>query len=204
MATASIAGKPFRVDPTSVSWEFRAKVAEKTTIGGVVVQAYGADFGPLVVSGSFGKGGWQEQRDFLQSLAAAADRQASNFASDPPRFLFPAKGWDFLVYLRGFSQPGSFASVLYENPTFNPPWQLTMTIVEDNSPIKVGADALTAGYIQRLSAGLGWQQTKYNGPLDVTMEAKQFFGTWIAQNLQTPGATPGSPAPAPAPAPPTG
>jgi hypothetical protein len=182
LANASLAGRVFRINPNSVQWDYVCKIAEKPTIGGMVVQAIGAELGDLVVTGEFGTGGWQEQNDFFAHISLKAERQAQFAKREPERFIFPAKGWDFLVYIKAYTQPGAFSSVVYANEIINPPWQVTLFIVEDNSPIKVGTDSAILQYLNRLAQGLGWEQTKYNGPMtpaEIPVEAKQFYGQYI-------------------------
>lgn len=161
MGKAVFAGQPFRIDPTSISWPFRVKTREQNTVGGRVVQVLGADLGDMTVSGTFGVGGWQEQLRFLRRMEAVGDRVADPATSSPERFLWPGKGWDFLVYLKSFSEGGG-NSIDMRVENIVPRWTIVLHIVEDNVGLRRVAQDV---FISRLSAGLGWQQTKYNGPL---------------------------------------
>lgn len=168
MGVATLAGQPFDIDPESVQWDFTIKKSVTHTLGGKVVQILGVDLGPMTITGSFGRGYFPAQRAFLERMRALADYQVDHYTEPPARFFFPLYNWDFLVYLKSYSS-GDGASAIHLAPdVVNPTWRLTLQIVEDNSGLKkVAADA----YIRRLANGIGWDQSKYNGPLtfqDVT------------------------------------
>jgi hypothetical protein len=174
MAQATLNGVPFRINPESASWDYLVKTAEVATVGGIVVQVLGVDLGDMTIQGSFGSehneggklvGGWPEQQRFLDRMKALAERQALHPELGPARFMFPAKGWDYLVLLRSYTEVGQDDAIVATNANFNPTWQLRLFIVEDNSPVKSVQNAAVLQYIARLTAGLGWQQSKYNGPV---------------------------------------
>lgn len=158
MGTAMLGSWAFRVDPESIQWPIHIKSAYTPTIGGRVVQVYGAEPGDMRVSGSFGVGGWQEQERFLESMKGLAQDQING---PPVKFIYPAKGWDFSVYLTAYTDGGS-TSVTHSAGIVNPRWNLTLAIVEDNIDIKtVAADA----YLNRIARGLGWEINEFNGPM---------------------------------------
>jgi hypothetical protein len=164
MGLAVLGPHRFRLDPSSVSWQFTIKTNAFETIGGRVVQVYGTDIGDMTVTGSFGVGGYTEQLAFLESMRGLGENQAitarATTNKPPLHFLYPPRKWDFLVYLKDFSQGGG-ESVQVAPDNVAIPWTLTLFIVEDNSNVKkVAQDA----YIARLAAGLGWKLTDYNGP----------------------------------------
>lgn len=66
---------PFRLDPTSISWEYQVNSTWLKTIGGKVVQIYGASVSNMTVEGTFGVGGWQEQQLFLAQVKKWSDAQ---------------------------------------------------------------------------------------------------------------------------------
>lgn len=162
MGQASLGGRPFRIDPTSISWSYKAKTKEVPTVGGKVVQVFGTDISDMTVSGQFGIGGWQQQAAFLQEMKNLWEEQASSSTQimPPHRFMYPPKGWDFQVYLKAYTSPDGPTSVVLDNKIFNPKWTLTLFIVEDNADLKTIASDL---YIARLAKGLGWTQNEYNG-----------------------------------------
>jgi hypothetical protein len=175
MAQATLAGVPFRVNPSSASWDYTVKTAEAVTIGGTVIQVLGVDLGDMTIQGDFGSehrdlggnlvGGWPEQDRFLARMKKIAQAQASHPEVGGVRFMFPEKGWDYMVYLRGYTEIGATDAVMAANENFNPTWQLRLFIIEDNSPIKAVQNTALLQYMTRISAGLGWQQSKYNGPI---------------------------------------
>jgi hypothetical protein len=164
---ATLNGVPFRINPESVEWTFSIKSSDVPTVGGKVIQVYGVDLGDMTVTGSFGKGGWKSQQRFLERMKLIADKQATQMMDRggrerPQRFVFPAKKWDFLVWLKRYSSPDGAKAVRLHNENFNPKWSLTFQITEDNIGLKT---VIKDAYIARLSRGVGWKQTKWNGPL---------------------------------------
>jgi len=184
MGLATLNGVAFRIDPMSVGWSYSIKTAEKKTLGGRVVQVLGAVLGDMTVRGSFGRGGWEEQHVFLERMTRLAEAQVAESGPGregvrPMRFSYAPEGWDFLVNLKGFEQPGAGGSVRLDIETANIEWELTFHIVEDNSGLKqVAQDA----FIARIAAGLGWQQTKWNGAMS--------FGHQQSFRGETVGTTP--------------
>ncbi len=161
---ATLAGTPFRVNPQSVTWDWTVNTSATPTLGGKVIQVFGMKAGDLVVSGTFGVGGWEEQQAFLVRMKRLAEVMLSDRVR-PFRFLWPGKGWDFGVYLRGFSSSNGPASVRLENSNVAPRWTLTLEIAEDNLNLRQVASDL---YIARLSAGIGWKQSEFNGGLNLS------------------------------------
>lgn len=163
MGVCSLAGVPFRLDPESVTWSFTAKVSETKTLGGKVVQVFGASLDDMNVSGWFGSGGYKDQKTFLDRMKKIAIDQESrpgDTASGPVKFQYPGRGWDFLVYLKAYSQPGGSRSITLRNELLhNLKWTLTLHIAEENIGLKAAGQDL---FIKRLSEGLGWNP-KYHG-----------------------------------------
>lgn len=166
MGTATLAGKKFRLNPTSVAWGYKSKTAKHETVGGRVVQIFGTVISDITVTGTFGVGGWKEQEHFLAQMKALADRQIANTnrptSGASQRFVYPEYGWDFHVMLRSFSSPDGSRSVNLANDIIAPKWTLVLFVDEDRSSLKkISQD----NYLARLSKGLGWTQTSYNGPM---------------------------------------
>ena len=168
MGIAMLDGQPMRIDPESVTWDYKIKAQIVKTIGGKVVQIYGADLGDMVVVGSFGKGGWVEQEAFLKRIKAIAEAQNQSRTptgkrkgdGTPVRFTYPPRGWDFLVYVKDYKEPGGGRSVRLANENINPRWQLTLFLVHDNVGLKQVAQDL---FINRLADGIGFERA-YHGP----------------------------------------
>ena len=160
MGTASLNGRTFQFDPSSVSWTFSAKVSETFTVGGKVVQVFGTRIDDMRISGT--NPSWQAQEDFFSWIRGLARQQAESVETEPFRFLFPGKRWDFEVYIKSIQQQGSARSVQHDAMTFAPGWSLTLFIVQDNTGLRqVAQDS----FIKRIAKGFGWKQTKFNGPL---------------------------------------
>lgn len=168
MGVARFAGLNFRIDPRSVRWNFETKSNDFASVGGKVIQIYGTKISDMIVEGEFGLGGWQQQLDFLQRMKDLASAQAragkvSNSQIPPARFSYPPRKWDFLVYLKAYDNPRGGKAVRHHNEEVNPAWRLTLFIVEDMSELGVKKVAQDA-YVSRLSQGLGWKRSLYNGP----------------------------------------
>lgn len=164
MGNAVLDGRAFRLDPSSISWDFSINTKETHTIGGKVVQVFGTRMGDITLEGDFGVGGWQEQERFLDRIKALGDKALDdwpNSEGEPIRFFWPVNRWDFKVWIREFTQVGSQYSVEMANEEHAPRWRLVLFPVDDNASLrKVSEDA----YIARLAAGIGWKRTQYNGP----------------------------------------
>lgn len=168
MGVATFAGRTFRIDPESVSWNFEVKTKDTPTVGGKVIQVFGTNVSDMEVIGSFGRAGWQGQLAFLDRMKEIASAQAqagrtSRSSVPPARFTYPPRKWDFLVYLAGYTDANGGKAVRHHNTEVNPKWKLTLFIVEDMSELGVKKVA-TDAYISRLSKGIGWKRTLFNGP----------------------------------------
>lgn len=190
MGIASLAGRVFNVDPTAVEWNYSVLVADLQTVGGKVVQVYGASVSDLTITGAFA-GGWKEQVDFLSFLQRIGTTQVTNPAADPVSFVYPTKGWNFLVFLKTFTDVAGGSSVVFDNANFGPRWELTLQIA-DATEGRLNSVAMDA-FITRLSDGMGWQETAYNGGAVDASFASTIQQPLNALQLQE---TPGSNAPA--------
>lgn len=166
--TVSIDGVLLPINPESLEWDYSVRIATAKTIGGKVVQLLGWNMGDLVVTGKFGRGGPERQEYIFKHLNSIAMRQNPQYGeapSRPVRFLWPEMGWDFWVFLKKFTQTGANVSIERNQRIHSPGYTLTMFVYEDNGDIvkAVGSSAAVA-YLKRLSAGLGWKQTEWNGP----------------------------------------
>lgn len=163
---ASLDGVPMRLNPSSVRWPYTMKYADTKTVGGKVFQLLGASLGDLTVAGKFGAGGPAEQQAMLDRIIALMDEQMPvNGPAKPVRFLWPERGWDFWCFVKKFTQTGSDVAIEASNQNFAPEYTLTLFIQEDNgSLVRTVKTAAAAAFIGRISAGLGWKQTAYNGP----------------------------------------
>jgi hypothetical protein len=180
VGVATLGGVPFRIDPDSVSWSFKMKVADRPTVGGKVVQVLGTSLGDMTVTGRFGNGdralgdveGWQEQARFLAQVKAWVQEALDSSGARTLRFVYPPRRWDFRVLIKAYNAPDGGPAVRHDQADFNPGWQLVLFIVEDVAGRVVSG--IQDLYIQRLMAGIGWRQSAYNGPtqeqVDATLE----------------------------------
>lgn len=164
---ASLNGVSFRNNPTALSWDYSVKLASIKTIGGKVTQLYGTKMGDLTIAGQFAS--IEEQDEWFRRVKTIIDSHAptnSNPRPNPVRFFWPERRWDFMVYVKSFRQEGASTSVSASNDVFAPKWNMTMMVDSDNGDIlRVVQQSAEAAYLRRITAGLGWQQTEWNGPL---------------------------------------
>lgn len=164
MTYATLAGTAFPVDPSTISWTFGIKVNVQQTIGGRVVQVFGTTLGNMTVTGTFGENGEQQQKDFYNLMRHLATQQKQSRGSQPFRFTYSLKGWDFHVLLLAMTDGTSAQSITYDNDIVTPDYSLTLFIVQDNTQSVVRN--IRDQYIARLTSGVGFKQTTFDGPLD--------------------------------------
>lgn len=178
MSKAMIDGVEFPVNPESVRWDYSVKLATHPTIGGKVIQLYGWSMGDLMIGGSFGN--VARQATFFEHLKDVADKQApklDRLVPQPVRFTWAARNWDFWVYLRAVTQQGASVSIEANESVVAPKYQMRLFVAEDNGEIvKAASGAAQVAYINRLTAGLGWTKSSWNGPLDMDDLASQMQG----------------------------
>lgn len=190
MGYANLGGLTFRIDPSQVSWAYKANVAVTPTVGGRVVQVHGVTLGDMTIRGLFGqdrKGGresWQLAEEFATSVQKLVDKQSSRptmaqlTGTDPTpmhptiRFVYndansitrrglPVHDWDFSVYVKSLRDLGGQSTVEHSTGKFSHGYTLTLFLVQDNTG-KL-AEVAQNSFIDRLSKGLGWKRGPYNG-----------------------------------------
>lgn len=185
MALASLGGLTFPIEPSAVSWAYQMKTAMQRTRGGSVVQVLGVNLGDMTVSGTFGNGvrtrgdteGWQAQERFRKQIQEWTEEAVATSGSKPLRFLFPHYGWDFQVFIKGFTSADG-DSVHHSDEIINPQWTLTLFVVADSTGVVV--KGIKDAYLARLMTGVGWRQSQYNGP-----SANQVATTLKGQSVVT-------------------
>jgi len=189
-ATLGYEGGPsvvFRLNPNNVQWNFVINTSVTPTVGGRVVQVLGASLTDMQVLGSLGevKAGqssksqvsWELHEKFVNNIRAIMDRQTRDSNTfkkmqQPPVFNFPLKNWRFSVYVKALQDPKGGA--IYHSPDhFSHEYALTLFIVQDNSQdvVTIGKNGVLNtkrqeaidNYITRISDGIGWKASKYNG-----------------------------------------
>jgi roadblock/LC7 domain-containing protein len=190
-ATLGYEGGPsitFRINPNSIQWNFQVNTFVQPTVGGRVVQVNGATLNNIELIGSYGevkagqttasKVSWELAEQFLAGVRLIMDKQAEDASvydkmQPPPVFNFPLKGWRFSVYLLAIEDPKGGA-ITHSPDHFSHEYKIVLFIVEDlsQSVVKVGKNGVIGAkkqeainnYISRLSDGVGWVASEYNGP----------------------------------------
>jgi hypothetical protein len=128
---------------------------------------------------------WQEAAAFISAVtkimeAQSADSNQPGKLHPPAVFTYPPRGWRFNVYLKALTDPAGQSSVNLTPGQVNQRYSLTMFIVQDGSSalVKAGTtngvfsqkayDAVTA-FMARISDGIGWHFTQYNGQATGTL-----------------------------------
>jgi hypothetical protein len=165
-ALATLGGLDLNVDPNEFRWNFVMKTSETRTLAGKVIQILGTTLSDITIRGSFGRfgeEGWERQlvfRNQVHNWASAAESGTSK----PLRFTYQPRGWDFRVFVKAINP------VIMTNEEINPRLEMILFPVDD------GATKIISGikdlYIERLSEGVGWKQTDYNGPTQKEVDDK--------------------------------
>lgn len=90
----------------------------------------------------------------------------------PLRWFYPDAGWDFLVYITALQDGRGSGVVDHEYGKFSYDYVLTLFPVKDNTygltgdttTLSTARDAAITTAIERISAGIGWEKTKFNDP----------------------------------------
>lgn len=190
-ATLGYPGGPsiaFRIDPDLITWNWQVLTNVIETIGGRVIQVLGARLDDFTVQGSLGQDhragpasgqSWVMAERFVTTVtqimeAQSADSNQQGKMHPPAVFNYPPKGWRFGCYVKGLTDPDGGTSVVLKNGKANQRYVLSLFVVQDASASLVQAgttngvfsqkayDAVSA-FMARISDGVGWHFTKYNG-----------------------------------------
>jgi hypothetical protein len=198
-ATLGYPGGPavaFRIDPESISWNWQVITNVVETIGGRVIQVIGAYLDDLTVSGSLGQDhrsvhgseSWIQANRFLDVVTRIMESQSrdankQSLMHPPAVFSYPPKHWRFQVYVKALTDPDGGSSVILRPGKFNQRYTLSLFIVQDASEalVKAGTtngvfsrkayDAVSA-FMARISDGIGWHYTQFNGQATGTLPTK--------------------------------
>lgn len=185
MSFCQLGDYQFRISPSSVVFPFEVDSTVITTVGGRVVQVYGVTLGDMTIQGLFGqertgqtRDSWQLAEEFQTKMAALVQQQSAAPSTGqlagydvttmhpPHRFIYQdaTHNWDFMVYIKDLQDvsDGDY-TISHATGKFSYGYTLTLFIVEDNSRIlrQVAVDK----FISRLSEGVGWKRTAFNGPM---------------------------------------
>lgn len=183
---ATLGSVAFRLNPSQVSWDYSVDTCVINTVGGRVVQVYGTTLGDMTVQGLFGvdrttpRESWQLAESFQATIAQMINQQGARPSIaqlngtdatpmlQPFRFMYSddTHHWDFNVYIKSFKDAyNPNAGVEHTTGKFSYGYTLTLFIDQDNTGqlVQVAQDQ----FISRLSDGLGWQRTPYQGHMTI-------------------------------------
>lgn len=196
----------FRVDPNSVEWNFKINTTVIPTVAGRVVQVLGATLSDLTVSGQYGQNvkagldgqSWKQAEAFankIQEIQAWQSRDSRVFGKMhvPAIFNYAPKNWRFQVYVKSLADSHG-GSVAHQSGRFSYDYTLTLFIVDvisDDLEVLKGAKAQAVDkYIARISDGIGWHFSQFNGQVPPNpigdLFGKDKFSTDGAAQQQTP------------------
>ena len=187
---ASIDGFNMTIDPRGVHWNYSIKISTQKTIGGKVIQLLGTNIGDLIINGQYGDHAVFRQNKFFERILKIADEQVPIIgqpAPKPVRFKWPEKNWDFWVYVKDLKQLGTDVAIERNVNHFSPEWRLVLFVYEDNGNIiKAIETSAQVKFLQRISAGMGWAQSDWNGPMTITEISETLAGRTVFEYLTTP------------------
>lgn len=157
---ATLNGVPFEIDPSDISWDYKIHLTDKPTLGGKVIQVFGASIGDLSITGSFsGKDPLTSQLDMLKRMKGLGLAQIADLRNTI-KFQWPEQRLDMQVYLIDFGSPDGSDSVVHDPAVFAPKWTLKLFPVTGTDQLK---SAAVSNFIDRLTNGMGWSPGIYNG-----------------------------------------
>lgn len=201
MGLARLGDVTFRVNPSSLVLPFSMDTSVQQTVGGRVVQVYGATFGDLVIGGLFGQQrgrgmlgagstdpgtSWRLAEDFVRKVRGLVNKQRD---LNPHRFTFTydlgggrggrrvapePHSWDLDVYIKDLKDADGNAVVEHSTGKFSHGYTLTLFVVRDRTDTLISAAA--DSFITRLAEGVGWEQSAYNGAL-TPAEVQRFLAS---------------------------
>lgn len=184
IASLGFSGGPsvtFRIDPDSIQWNFKINTTVINTVAGRVVQVLGATLSDMTVLGHYGQNhassdgeSWKQAEAFANQIRAVQEWQSRD-ATDhrkmhaPATFNYSPKGWRFGVYIKALADSRG-GSVSHQTGRFSYDYALTLFIVDSRSDDVVAGGLLSKakqaaidGYIGRISDGIGWHFSQFNG-----------------------------------------
>lgn len=160
MALAMLGGLAFRINPSSIDWNFQIKTRIEDTIGGRVVQVLGATLSDITITGEYGqvmgqkgiKGrergpvtrdqdpgqSWRLAEEFVHQVRHLMDEQSHDATEHEKMnkallFEFPDYGWRFQVYVKSISSNTSDNAIDHTVGNFAYKYRLVLFIVADVS-----------------------------------------------------------------------
>lgn len=191
----------FRIDPTSIDYNYQVQTSVTNTVGGRVIQVLGAVLSDVTVSGVIGENrklgsvplgqehpgvSWKLAEAFFAAVQKmmihqSADATVSPLAGQlsvlkPATFVYSPKGLRLQCYIKSITDPDGdgTAGVTHKLGRSNYRYTLSLFPVQPESVglVQAGSsngvlDAAKAAaidaYVSRISQGIGWRFTAYNG-----------------------------------------
>ncbi len=167
------------IDPSSVDWNFKINTSVIPTVAGRVVQILGATLSDMTVSGQYGQNtkigadgeSWKQAEFFVDKIRQiqafqSRDSTTRGLMHVPAVFNYSPKNWRFNVYVKAVTDPQG-GSVTHRQGRFSYDYSLTLFIVDvlsdDLHVIKGAQKAAVDSYMARISEGIGWHFSQYNG-----------------------------------------
>jgi hypothetical protein len=184
-------GIRFRIDPQSIDWNFKVNTSVTNTVGGRVVQVNGATLSDITIQGLFGEDrsradgtaehegrSWRLAKRFTLRIRQMMEWQARDAQQHakmhrPAVFAYPPENWRFRVYIKDIADPDG-GVISLSTGKFSHGYVLTLQVVQEASDALVRAGSSNGmldkarakainGYISRISQGVGWKPSEYNG-----------------------------------------
>lgn len=124
---------------------------------------------------------WRLHEAFLAKCRAVMEYQSRDSREhgkmhEAAVFNYPDRGWRWRVYLKEVADVDGQASIEHRTGKFSHGYRLTLFLISGYSDtlIKAGSsltnmdtaqEKAIASYIKRISEGIGWRQSEYNGGL---------------------------------------
>lgn len=221
VATLGFANGPsatFRIDPNAIDWSFKVNTTVTNTVAGRVVQVLGATLSDMTIQGSYGQNhahadsglSWRQADAFLNVMRQIMDFQSQDATQSgkmhpPATFNYAPKGWRFGVYVKALEDSRG-GSVSHQVGRASYDYRLTLFIVDARSQDLVPAgtvrgsldkakQAAIDAYIARISDGIGWHFSQFNGqvpasPIGSLFGQNKFDSKNGAAQSQAPPTTP--------------
>ena len=159
-----------------MEWDFKINTTVINTVAGRVVQILGATLSDLVIEGKYGQNvaagadgeSWKLAEAFAVKIREIQEFQSQDATQNkmmhtPAVFNYAPKNWKFGVYVKSLEDSRG-GSVAHQTGRFSYDYKLTLFIVETLSDdLIMPKDAAIEAYIARISEGIGWHFSKYNG-----------------------------------------
>lgn len=189
MAVAQLGDLKWRVDPQRVNWSYQIDANRIETLGGQVIQVLGATLSDLTIMGQFGQDhqnkleSWQLAVAFNTKIQQMMDAQTlpaktvgglpsgTSSVSDAAvvhkpvtfSYLDGKHNWQFQVLIKSMADADGSNALTHAVGKSSYGYTLTLFIVEADTDVL--AKIATDQFISRISSGLGWTRTAFNGAL---------------------------------------